>query len=161
MDREGLPPRPRPGEGMRPEGMRTEGMRPGEGMRPIGPDADATMTELVTHLAQETRRYVEMQIELTKMQALQSLAGGLYDGAKIALAAGLLSLAGLCLVIALALGLSVWVGSYWLGVLITGGLLLIAGGIALWFAVWTSFLLNVIPKDLLRQVRILSRGPTE
>ena len=119
------------------------------------------MAELVTHLAQETRRYVELQIELTKMQALQGLAGGLYDAAKIAVAAALFGLAGLCLVISLALGLSVWMGSYWLGTLTTGILLLIAGAIVAWFAIGTSFLLNVIPKDLLRQVRILSRGRAE
>lgn len=122
---------------------------------------DASMTELMSHLAQETRRYVELQIDLAKMQALQGLAGALYDGLKIAVAAGLLALAGLCLVIALALGISVWLGSYWVGVLLTGLLLLAAGGIALWFAVGTSFLLNVIPKDLRRQVRVLSRGPHE
>ena len=125
------------------------------------PPADASMAELATHLARETRRFVELQVELTKMQALQSLAGGLYDGAKIALAAGLLGLGGLCLVIALALGLSVMLESYWLGTLITGALLLVAGGVVAWFAIKTSFLLNVIPKDLLRQVRILSRGPRE
>jgi hypothetical protein len=117
------------------------------------------MVELVTHLAQETKRYVELQVELTKMQALQALAGGLYDALKLAIAAGLFALAGLCLVIALALGLSVAVGSYWLGVLVTGLLLLVAGGVVLWFALGTSFLLNVIPKDLLKQVRTLSRGP--
>ena len=63
------------------------------------------------------------EIDLAKMQALQGLAGGLRDGFKIAVAAGLLSLAGLCLVIALALGISVWLGNYWLGVLVTGILL--------------------------------------
>ena len=126
-----------------------------------GPAADASMAELVSHLAHETRRYVELQIDLAKMQALQGLAGALYDGLKIAVAAGLLALAGLCLVIAFALAVSVWVGSYWIGVLITGLLLLVLGGIALWLAVGTSFLLNIIPKDLRRQVRILSRGPRE
>ena len=120
--------------------------------------ADASMTELMTHLAQETRRYVELQIDLAKMQALQGLAGAFYDGLKIAVAAGLLALAGLCIVIALALALSVWLGSYWLGVLVTGLLLAVAGGVALWIAVGTSFLLNVIPKDLRHQVRVLSRG---
>ena len=125
------------------------------------PGPDASMAELMAHLAHETRRYVELQIELTKMQAVQSLAGGAYDAMKIAVAASLLGLAGLCLVIALAIGLSVWFGSYWLGVLVTGVLLLLAGLVALWFAVTTSFLLNVIPKDLLRQVRVLSRGNRE
>lgn len=126
-----------------------------------GPGPDAPMADLMTHLAQQTRRYVELQIELTKMQALQGLAGGLYDAAKIAVAAALFGLAGLCFVVALALGLSVWMGSYWLGVLTTGAILLVAGAVATWFAIGTSFLLNVIPKDLLRQVRILSRGRTE
>jgi hypothetical protein len=125
------------------------------------PGPEASMAELVARLAEESRRYVELQIELTKMQALQGLAGGLYDGAKIAVAAALFGLAGLCLVIALALGLSVWMGSYWMGVLATGLLLLIAACVAAWFAIATSFLLNVIPKDLLRQVRILSRGRRE
>ncbi|HEX6589263.1 MAG TPA: hypothetical protein VF039_09585, partial [Longimicrobiales bacterium] len=69
------------------------------------------MAELVSHLAHETRRYVELQIDLAKMQALQGLAGALYDGFKIAVAAGVLALAGLCLVIAFALAVSVWVGS--------------------------------------------------
>ena len=128
---------------------------------PAAPGPDASIVELVTHLAHETKRYVELQVDLAKMQALQALAGGFYDGIKLALAAGLFALAGLCLVIALAIGMSVWLESYWLGVLITGVLLLIAGGVVLWFAVGTSFLLNIIPKDLLRQVRTLSRGPHE
>lgn len=119
------------------------------------------MGELVSHLSQETRRFVEMQLELAKMQALQALAGGLYDALKVGLALGLFALAGFFLVIALAFGLSAWMGSYWLGMLMTGVLLLIAGAIVLRIAVGTSFLLNVIPKDLLRQVRALSRGPTD
>ena len=125
------------------------------------PGPDASMTELAAHLAQETRRYVELQADLAKMQALQAMAGALYDGLKIAVAASLLSLAGLCLVVALALALSAWLGSYWIGVLVTGLLLLVAGGIALSIAVGTSFLLNIIPKDVRHQVRILSRGPRE
>lgn len=129
-----------------------------QGIPPKAPREDASMTDLMTHLANETRRYVELQVELAKMQALQGLAGGLYDATKIAVAATLLGLASLCLLIALAIGLSVWLNSYWLGVLITGAVLLAAGLVALWFAVKTSFLLNVIPEDLLRQVRILSRG---
>ena len=142
------------------EGVRT-GARPGDppGRRPLGPDAD--MTDMLGHLAEETRRYVELQIELAKMQALQGLAGGLYDAVKIAAAASLLSMAGLFLVIAFALGVSAWLGSYWLGLTVTGLLLLVAGGAMLWIAVGTSFLLNVIPKDLLKQVRTLSRGPAE
>ena len=125
------------------------------------PGPDASMTELASHLAQETRRYVELQIDLMKMQALQGLAGAMYDGFKIAVAAGLLALAGLCLVIAFALAISAWLGSYWLGMTVTGLLLLLAGGVALWLAVGTSFLLNIMPKDLRRQVRVLSRGPRE
>lgn len=138
--------------------MERDEMREGSRRAP-GPDA--SMTELVAHLAQETRRYVELQIDLAKMQALQGLAGAMYDGLKIAIAAGLLTLAGLCLVIAFALAVSAWVGSYWIGVLITGLLLSIMGGVALWLAVGTSFLLNIIPKDLRHQVRVLSRGPRE
>ncbi len=125
------------------------------------PGPDASMTELVSHLAEETRRYVELQIDLVKMQALQGLAGAMYDGLKIAVAAGLLALAGLCLVIGFALAISAWLGSYWIGITVTGLLLLLAGGVALWLAVGTSFLLNVLPKDLRRQVRVLSRGPRE
>ena len=145
---------------MHPEAGKRESFD-GHPRRSIPPGPDASMTELVTHLAHETRRYVELQIELAKMQALQGLAGGLYDAVKIAIAAALFGLAGLCLVIALAIGLSVLLESYWLGVLLTGMLLLVAGAVVLWFALGTSFLLNVIPKDLLRQVRILSRGPRE
>ena len=127
--------------------------------RPLGPDA--SMGEMLGHLAQESRRFVELQIELTKMQVLQGLAGSLYDAVKIAAAATLLAMAGLFLVVAFALGISAWLGSYWQGLLVTGVLLLIAGAIMRWIAVGTSFLLNVIPKDLLKQVRTLSRGPAD
>lgn len=119
------------------------------------------MGELLSHLSQETRRFLEMQLELAKMQGLQTLAGGLYDALKVGLALGLFALAGFFLVIALALGLSAWIGSYWLGTLLTGVLMLVAGAVVLRVAIGTSFLLNVIPKDLLRQVRALSRGPTD
>lgn len=132
--------------------------RPAERMN-LGPEP--SMGDMVTHLGQESKRFVELQIELAKMQALQGLAGGLYDGLKIAAAIGLFSLAGLCFVIALALAISVWLGSHWLGILVTGILLTIVGGVVLWYAVVTSFLLNVIPKDLLKQVRALSRGQRE
>lgn len=134
------------------------GLRPGDRM-PLGPDP--SMADMMAHLGQETKRFVELQIELTKMQALQGIAGGLYDALKIAVAVALFSLAGLCLVIALALAVSVLVGSYWLGILITGFLLLIAGGVVFWLALGSSFLLNVIPNDLLKQVRTLSRGRRE
>ena len=143
---------------MEPQGRGSLGSEYSSTVRPA-PAADASLADLMAHLAQETKRYVELQIELAKMQALQALAGGLYDAAKVAVAAGLFALAGLCLVIALALGLAVAFGSYWLGVLVTGLILLAAGGLVLWFALGTSFLLNVIPKDLLKQVRTLSRGP--
>lgn len=126
---------------------------------PGRPAPDASLGELLAHLGEETKRYVELQIELTKMQVLQGVAGGLYDGLKIGAAIALFSLAGLCLVIALALGLSVWLDSYWLGMLATAVLLLVAGGIVLGVAVRTSFLLNIVPKELLRQVRTLSKGP--
>ena len=137
------------------------GQHPDEGSQRLRLGPEASMGDLVTHLAEESKRFVELQLELAKMQAVQTIAGGLYDALKVGLALGLFALAGFFLVIALALGLSVWVGSYWLGTLLTGVLLLIGGAIVLRVAVGTSFLLNVIPKDLLRQVRVLSRGPTE
>lgn len=116
------------------------------------------MGDLAAHLAKETRRFVELQIELTKMQALQGLAGGLYDAVKLSIAAALIGMASLCFVIALALGLSVLFGSFWLGTLVTGVILLVAGAIVLRIAVGTSFLLNILPSDLLKQVRALSRS---
>lgn len=119
------------------------------------------MGELAAYLVQESKHFVELQVELTKMQVLQGIVGGLYDAVKIALAMALLGMGGVAVVIALALGLSVWMGSYWQGVLLTGGLLLLVGGIVLWLAIGTSFLLNVLPTDLLKQVRTLSRGPVK
>lgn len=142
------------------EGVRTGPRSSGQPeRRPLGPDA--SMGDMFGHLAQESRRFVELQMELVKMQLLQGLAGGLYDAVKIAAAAALLGMAAFFLVVAFALGVSAWLGSYWQGLLVTGLLLLMAGGVMLWIAVGTSFLLNVIPKDLLKQVRTLSRGRPE
>ena len=54
------------------------------------------------------------------------------DGAWIGAGVAIVAVGGLVLVVALALLLGALLDSYWLGTLITGGLLLLVGGLAAW-----------------------------
>jgi len=114
---------------------------------------DPSIGELVAHLGEEAKHLVQVQVELAKMQALQTIAASLYDGVRLAAAAAIMGVGGICLVVALILGLGDLLDSYWLGALAAGLLLLLAGAIVLWRASETLTIRHVLPRELLHRIR--------
>lgn len=88
--------------------------------------------DLLRDLASDVGTLVRQEIELARMEVTSTATGVAKDGAWIAIGAGIAIVGGLVLVVALALGLGALLGSYWLGTLITGVLLLLLGGLFAW-----------------------------
>lgn len=88
--------------------------------------------QLVRDLADDTRTLVRQEVQLAKMEVAHGVKRVAKDSAWIGAGAAVVAVGGLCLVLALALGLGALLGSYWLGTLITGGVLLIVGGLFAW-----------------------------
>lgn len=107
-------------------GRATGGSRAPEGLEKTG------LVALLRDLADDTRTLVQQEIELAKMEATRTAKRLAVDGAWIGAGAALIAVGGLCLVLALALGLGALLDSYWLGTLITGGLLFLVGGLMAW-----------------------------
>lgn len=87
---------------------------------------------LLRELADDTRTLVQQEIELAKMEATRTAKRVAVDSVWIGAGAAIIGVGGLCLVLALALGLGALLDSYWLGTLITGGTLLLVGGLFAW-----------------------------
>lgn len=101
---------------------------PGEGE----PVEKTGLVALLRELAEDTRTLVQQEIELAKMEATQTVKRLAVDSAWIGAGVAVVAVGGLCLVLALALGLGALLGSYWLGTLITGAALLLIGGLMAW-----------------------------
>jgi hypothetical protein len=98
-----------------------------------GRDYEGTgVGQLIRDLAEDTRTLVQQEIELAKLEATHGVKRVVKDSAWIGAGAIIVLVGGLCLVLALALGLGALLGSYWLGTLITGVLLLLAGALVAW-----------------------------
>lgn len=115
--------------------------------------ADASLSDLVAHLGQEARHLVQVQVELARVEATRAAAAALFDAVKLGIVATILGMAGFFGIIALMLGLSVLLGSYWLGALATATLLFLTGAIVLWRISDTLLLPKLIPPDLLHKIR--------
>lgn len=91
----------------------------------------ARVTALIRSLANDLQTLVHQELELVKLEAGQTARRVVRDGAWIGAGVAITAVGGLVLVVALALGLGVLLGSYWLGTLITGlVLVLIGAGVA-------------------------------
>lgn len=88
--------------------------------------------DLLRDLATDVGTLVRQEIELARLEITRTATGVAKDGAWIAVGAAIAAVGGLVLVVALALGLGALLGSYWLGTLITGVLLLLIGGLFAW-----------------------------
>lgn len=88
--------------------------------------------QLIRDLAEDTRTLVQQEIELAKLEVSHGVKRVVKDSAWIGAGAAIVAVGALCLVLALALGLGALLGSYWLGTLITGLILLAAGALAAW-----------------------------
>lgn len=88
--------------------------------------------DLLRSLADDTGTLVRQEIRLAKLEAARTARRLAKDSAWIAAGVGVLAVGGLCLVLALALGLGVLLDSYWLGTLITGLVLVVLGLLMAW-----------------------------
>lgn len=96
------------------------------------PSPRAPLGDLLRSLAQDTSTLVRQEIRLAKLEAGRTARRVAVDSAWIAAGAGILAVGGLCLVLALALGLGALLDSYWLGTLITGVVLVAIGLLVAW-----------------------------
>jgi hypothetical protein len=87
---------------------------------------------LLRELADDTRTLVQQEIALAKMEATHTVKRVVVDSAWIGAGVAIIAVGGLCLVLALALGLGALLDSYWLGTLITGGILFLVGALFAW-----------------------------
>lgn len=91
---------------------------------------EESIGNLVRELARDTGQLVRQEIELAKLELKQSVRTAMVDSMKLGVAFGLAIVGGLCLIIALILGLGRALGgAYWAGALITGAFLLVVGGL--------------------------------
>jgi predicted lipid-binding transport protein (Tim44 family) len=97
-----------------------------------GSGRSTSVAGLVRELADDTRTLIRQEIELAKAEAAATAKRVAVDSAWIGAGAGLAAVGALCLVFALALGLGVLLGSYWLGTLITGVVVLLIAGLMAW-----------------------------
>ena len=103
-----------------------------------GPDAHGAQEKgpglgsLFRSLGEDVGVLVRQEIALAKAEAGETARRVAKDGAWIASGAAIVAVGGICLVVALALGLGALLGSYWLGTLITGLLLVVVGGLFAW-----------------------------
>jgi hypothetical protein len=101
--------------------------------RTAGPAADGPgLSDLVRSLADDSRTLLRQEVHLAKAEVVRAARQLAVDSALLAVGAAVSAVGGLCLVVALALGLGALLGSYWLGTLITGFLLLLVGAGFLW-----------------------------
>ena len=91
-----------------------------------------TVVGLIRELAEDTRTLVQQEIELAKMEVAHTVKRLVVDSAWIGAGVAVIAVGGLCLVLALALGLGALLDSYWLGTLITGGILFLLGALFAW-----------------------------
>lgn len=103
--------------------MTSNGIRPPEA-------ADRSLADIVGDISSQASQIVREEVELAKAE-LQVKFARLARGAAAGAAAGFFAFFALIFLLhALAWGLSVAIGNFWSGFLITGGLLLIGAGVA-------------------------------
>ncbi|HSH45909.1 MAG TPA: phage holin family protein [Longimicrobiales bacterium] len=95
-------------------------------------DDPRSLGELLRSLGEDTSTLVRQEIRLAKLEAGRTARRVAVNSGWVAAGGGVLALGTICLVLALALGLGALLGSYWLGALITGGVLLLVGGLMAW-----------------------------
>jgi Putative Actinobacterial Holin-X, holin superfamily III len=103
------------------------------GGRAAPEDADGPgLGTLLRSLGDDMGTLVRQEIRLAKAEAGRTARRVAADSAWIGAGATIAAVGGICLVLALALGLGALLDSYWLGTLITGAILVLAGALAAW-----------------------------
>lgn len=108
---------------------------------------------LLRSLAEDMSTLVRQEIRLARMEAGRTAKRVAVDGAWIGTGAAIMAVGGLCLVLALALGLGALLGSYWLGTLVTGLLLIGVGALTAWKGARDLRSGNLGPTDTIETMR--------
>lgn len=92
--------------------------------------AGAGLGDLFKKLARDLAELLRNEIRLAKMEMAQASSTLVLDTVQILIALAIATVGGLTLVVALVLGLGVLLGgAYWAGALVTGGVLVLIGGL--------------------------------
>lgn len=142
-------PEPAPTAPSRPEVGARDEITDYEG----GPEGRAGFVRLLKDLAEDTRTLVQQEIELLRLETGRSIKRVAVDGAWIWAGAVVLTVGLICLALAMALGLGVLLGSYWLGALITGAAFLLVGGVLAWRGVRDLRSGGLLPSAPLQSLR--------
>lgn len=96
---------------------------------PASAESQGLMT-LIREVATDAGDLVRQEVALAKLELKSALVGITLDGVKLIVALQLAAIGGLCLIVFMILGIGVLLdGAYWAGALITGVILLVAGGL--------------------------------
>jgi hypothetical protein len=135
---------------------------PGRGAGAYGEPADpASLLGLVRSLAEDVITLMRQEIGLAKLEAAGAARRLAADGAWIGVGVAIAAVGALCLVLAMALGLGALLGSYWLGTLITGLVLLMLGGGFLFKGVRDLRKLQLVPKETTESLHESARWARE
>jgi hypothetical protein len=119
---------PVPGRRADPDHQLPPGSSQGAPGGPGGLRGEPGIVGLIRSLADDMGTLLRQEIDLAKMEMARTARRLASDGAWIASGAAVAAVGVLCLIIAMALGLGLLLGSYWLGTLITGLFLVLLGG---------------------------------
>ena len=143
-----------------PEPDLTDAPVPGPYLGDEDAPTQAGFGQLFRDLADDTRTLIQQEIELARMEVGRSVKRIAVDGAWIWGGAVVLTIGGICLALAVALGVGTLLDSYWLGALITAGVFLLIGALLAWRGIrdlTAGGLLPTNPLDALQENREWAR----
>ena len=102
-------------------------------MQNIRIEPEATIADLVGRLSDDSKRLVNNEVRLARLETGENMHQAVQGGIRLALAFGIaiLALVALSVLLTAVIG-SVLIGNEWSGALITGGLEIIVGALLLW-----------------------------
>jgi uncharacterized membrane protein YqjE len=91
--------------------------------------SEAGLADLLRQLAQDSAMLVRQEVTLAKAELQQNLKSAVRDATMVAVGGGVALVGALVMVLFLVLAVGDAVNEYWLGALIVGAILLLAGGL--------------------------------
>lgn len=125
----------------------------GEELEDAGPESRTGLGTLLRSLGDDMGTLVRQEIRLAKAEAARTAKRVAADSAWIGAGAVIAAVGGLCLVVAMALALGALLGSYWLGTLITGAVLVLGGALVAWKGVRDLRTGDLAPRRTVETVR--------
>ena len=118
------------------------------------PTTGTGLGDLFKQLAQDLGDLLRNEIRLAKMEMSEASSTLVLDTIQILVALAIAAVGGLTLVVAVVLGVGVLLGgAYWAGALITGGILVLTGGLLAARAVRDLKQASLKPKDTLESLQ--------